>query len=89
MLVYCAFPGAEKCLIVLLLVINASLVFNLCKLSSSFFVHFVLQVTAHCPITLAYLSKNVSLVSLFSHSSLHCLCLVSCILSSNLCFVLL
>ena len=89
MLVYCALPRVEKSLVVSLLLADASLVFNLGELGSSFFVHFVLQVTTHCPVSFAYLSKDVSLVCLFGQCKFHCLCLMGLSLSSNLLFILL
>ena len=89
MLVNCAFPGVEERLVVALLLIDAPLVFNLSKFGSSFFVHFILQVTAHSPITFSNLSKDVSLVCLFGQCGLHCLFFMSNGLPHDLGFILL
>lgn len=89
MLANSVLPCAEKGVVVLFLSCNASLIFNLSKFGSSFFVHFVLEVTAHGSVTLSDLTKDVCLVCLLVQSSCHCLLFVGLGLSEDLLVVLL
>jgi hypothetical protein len=81
-----ALPGFEHVVVVVLLCLDAALVFKLSKLGSALLVHNLLQVTAHCAVALANLSKDVSLVALLSKASFDHLILVGAVLALNLAF---
>lgn len=77
MLAHCVLPGVEQSLVLLLLMVDTLLVLDLRELGCPLLVHFVLQVAAHGPITLANLTEDVSLVALLVHGGRHCLLFVS------------
>ena len=77
-------PGAEKIVIIILLALDASLVLNLGQLSSTLIVHAILQVTAHCAISLSHLSKHISLMRLLVQSLLKGSLFVGPVLTINL-----
>ena len=58
-------PGLQHLVIICLFTLDASLVLNLGEFGGTFFVHAILEITAHGSITFSYLTKNISLVRLF------------------------
>lgn len=77
MIFYSSLPGVKHFGVVLLLACDAAAVLKLSKLGSTFFVHFLLQVSAHGTISLAHLHEDISLVSLLVKSIIECLVLMS------------
>ena len=59
------FPSVEHLGIIVLFRVNASLVLDFGESGGTFFVHAVLEVAAHGAVSLTYLAKNISLMSLF------------------------
>ena len=57
-------PGVEHLVVIGLLGCNASLVLNFGQFGGSFVVHALLELAAHCPVTLTDLAQNVSLMGL-------------------------
>ena len=57
-------PGVEHLVVIGLLGSNASLVLNFGQFGGSFVVHALLELAAHCPVTLTDLAQNVSLMGL-------------------------
>lgn len=84
MTVDCTFPRVEHIAVVVLFDLNAALVFEFSQLSCAFLVHDLLQITTHCPVSLADLSQDISLVSLLCHRSLDHLFLKCTVLALNL-----
>ena len=71
-----ALPSLEKPVIIRLLSTDAPLVLNLGQLSSTFFIHAILEVTAHCAVALTNLTENIGLVGLALVGVLECTLLV-------------
>ena len=57
-------PGAEHLVVVVLFGSNTSLVLDFGQFGGSFVVHALLELAAHCPVTLTDLAQNISLMSL-------------------------
>lgn len=76
-----ALPSGKHLGIVLLFRGDSTLVLDLSQLSSSFVIHFVLQIAAHGSVTLSDLSEDISLVSLLAQSILKLSLLVNLVLS--------
>ena len=62
MIVDCSLPSAKHLVIILLFNGDASLVLDLSEFGRSFFVHPVLEVATHGPITFTYLPQDIGLV---------------------------
>lgn len=69
-------PGLEHLFVVLLLLSNPASVLQLGELGSSFLEHALLEFSAHSPFSLAYLLKDIGLVSLACHSRIQLLLFV-------------
>ena len=74
-------PGAEHLVVVLLLDSDASLILYLGQLGCSLFVHAVLELATHRPVTLTHLTQDVRLMALLLVCDTHSFLLVCPILS--------
>lgn len=82
-ILYGILPLAKHGLILCLIEIDFSLILQLSKLGSSFFVHFFLEESSLDPVLLVHLLEQVQLMSLSSSCLLGFSCLIFSILLSN------